>query len=186
MQARNDLVQIVTAVNAYYAEYGKYPPLATPRTQPTAQPPPRTHSSSMTFGSSAPTQNPREIVFLSPPDAKDANNPRAGISSAPARVNTSIPGETVPDSHRHGLRQSSRNPYSQNAGSAPLLRSGVIAWSFGKDALSQSTSNASRQEHRNEQRRRNFLAVTRSRRRARLTFPPSTINYQPLNLLPRV
>ena len=32
------------------------------------------------------------------------------------------------------------NPYAQNAGSSPLLRSSVIAWSFGKDGLSQSVT----------------------------------------------
>src|SRR6266550_4037850 len=29
VQAKNDLTQIVTAVTAYYTEYGKYPPVAT-------------------------------------------------------------------------------------------------------------------------------------------------------------
>jgi len=141
-QARNDLVQIVTAVNAYYAEYGRYP-LTPPVPADT------TYGAGITnehlinqLRSVNASQNPRRIVFLSPPDVKDANSPRAGIGLASAtagqyfdpwgkpyliRVDTDYDNQVI-------------NPYSQNAGGAPVLRSGVIAWSFGKDVLSQSTS----------------------------------------------
>src|SRR5207302_996245 len=84
-QARSDLMQIVIAVNAYYTEYGTYP--RTPTT-----PADTTYGAATTNDQlfnelravAAATQNPRGIVFLSPPDAKDVNNPRSGISSAPA------------------------------------------------------------------------------------------------------
>jgi hypothetical protein len=81
-------------------------------------------------------------VFLSPPDAKDVNNPRSGISSSSAptagqyfdpwgkpyliRIDTDYDNQ-VP------------NPYSANAGATPNLRVGVIAWSFGKDMQSGSS-----------------------------------------------
>jgi prepilin-type N-terminal cleavage/methylation domain-containing protein len=85
-QARNDVLQIVTAVNAYYTDYGKYPLTPTP-------PADRTYGATTTneqlfneLRSVTAAQNPRAIVFLSPPDAKDVNNPRAGLSSAPATV----------------------------------------------------------------------------------------------------
>lgn len=141
-QARNDLVQIVTAVSAYYTEYGKYP--LAPRTP-----------ADMTYGATptneqlfnelrsvTTTQNPRRIVFLSPPDAKDTNNPRSGISSAPASAGQYFDPWGKPYMIRIDTDYDNQvgNPYSQSAGSAPFLRSGVIAWSFGKDALSQSTS----------------------------------------------
>ena len=141
-QARNDLMQIVTAVNAYYAEYGKYP--LTPTT-----PADTTYGATTTneqlfneLRSVTAIQNPRGIVFLSPPDVKDANNPRAGISSAPAPAGQYFDPWGKPYMIRIDTDYDNQvsNPYSQNAGSAPLLRSGVIAWSFGKDALSQSTS----------------------------------------------
>ena len=141
-QARNDLMQIVTAVNAYYTEYGKYP--LTPLT-----PADTTYGATTTneqlfneLRSVTALQNPRGIVFLSPPDAKDANNPRAGISSAPASAGRYFDPWGKPYMIRIDTDYDNQvnNPYSRNAGSAPLLRSGVIAWSFGKDGLSQSTS----------------------------------------------
>ena len=143
-QAKNDLTQIVTAVNAYYTEYGKYP--RTPTTP-----------GDITYGATATNeqlfnelrsvtaiQNPRGIVFLSPPDVKDVNNPRAGISSAPATAGQYFDPWGKPYLVRIDTDYDNQvnNPYSQNAGSAPFLRSGVIAWSFGKDALSQSTATA--------------------------------------------
>ena len=141
-QARNDLMQIVTAVNAYYTEYGKYP------RNPTI-PGDITYGSATTneqlfneLRSVTAIQNPRGIVFLSPPDVKDANNPRGGISSAPATAGQYFDPWGKPYLIRIDTDYDNQvnNPYSQNAGSAPLLRSGVIAWSFGKDALSQSTA----------------------------------------------
>jgi prepilin-type N-terminal cleavage/methylation domain-containing protein len=141
-QARNDLMQIVIAVNAYYTEYGRYP-----LTPPT--PADTTYGTTTTneqlfneLRSATPLQNPRGIVFLSPPDVKDANNPRAGISSAPATAGQYFDPWGKPYMIRIDTDYDNQvsNPYSQNAGSAPLLRSGVIAWSFGKDGLSQSTA----------------------------------------------
>ena len=140
VQARSDLMQIVTAVNAYYTEYGKYP-----RTPATAGD--TTYGATATneqlfneLRSVAAIQNPRGIVFLSPPDAKDVNNPRAGISSAPATAGQYFDPWGKPYLVRIDTDYDNQvnNPYSQNAGSAPFLRSGVIAWSFGKDALSRS------------------------------------------------
>src|SRR5947207_2535660 len=99
-QAKNDLTQIVNAVNAFYTEYGKYPTSVTgndacfnwqniPGTQyagtndglfnelqacPTTGTPPATCS-----GVSA--LNTRQIVYISPPTVKDPNNPRSGIGA---------------------------------------------------------------------------------------------------------
>ena len=141
-QAKSDLVQIVTAVTAYYTEYGRYP--LTPGTP-----------ADTTFGATTTNaqlfnelrsvnalQNPRGIIFLSPPDVKDANNPRAGIGSSPATAGQYFDPWGKPYLVRIDTDYDNQvgNPYSQNAGSAPLLRTGVIAWSLGKDTLSQSIS----------------------------------------------
>lgn len=141
-QARNDLVQIVTAISAYYTEYGKYPltPAAPADTTYGA-----TTANAQLFNelrSVSATQNPRGIVFLSPPDVKDASNPRAGIGSAAASAGQYFDPWGKPYLIRIDTDYDNQvsNPYSQNAGGAPLLRAAVIAWSFGKDALSQSTS----------------------------------------------
>src|SRR4029077_6416025 len=77
-QGRNDLTQIVTAVNAYYTEYGKYPLITSDTTYGASG-----TSSAALFnelrGTSAATDNPRRIVFISPPDVKSTKNPRAGM-----------------------------------------------------------------------------------------------------------
>src|SRR5438552_7947716 len=73
-QARNDLIQIVTAVNAYYTEYGRYP-LTPPTSADTTYGATTTNEQLFNeLRSVAATQNPRQIVFLSPPDAQDVNN----------------------------------------------------------------------------------------------------------------
>jgi type II secretory pathway pseudopilin PulG len=141
-QARSDLIQIVTAANAYYTEYGKYPPTPTTPADTTYGATPTNEQLFNELRSVTAMQNPRRIVFLSPPDVKDTNNPRAGISSAPAPAGQYFDPWGKPYMIRIDTDYDNQlsNPYSQNAGAAPLLRTGVIAWSFGKDSLSQSTS----------------------------------------------
>ena len=142
-QARNDLTQIVTAVNAFYTEYGKYP-LATADTiyGPAAA------SNAALFNelraTAAQTQNPRQIVFISPPDAKDPVKPRSGIGTSTGTGQFFDPwgGAYHLEIDGNYNNQIDLNPYSTNAGSSPL-RAGVIAWSFGSDGQSQSTSTPS-------------------------------------------
>lgn len=143
-QARNDLVQIVAAVNAYYAEYGRYPLTPSSPADTTYGVVPTNELLFNELRSVAAVQNPRAIVFLSPPDVKDGNKPRSGISSAPATAGQYFDPWGKPYMIRIDTNYDNQvaNPYSQNAGGAPSLRSGVIAWSFGKDTLSQSTAAA--------------------------------------------
>jgi len=78
-QAKNDLNQIVTAVNAFYTEYGKYPVLSTTTADTTA-----TYASNNYFlfdvlrydtkrdgTTQVTTLNPRQVVFIEPPIATD-------------------------------------------------------------------------------------------------------------------
>jgi prepilin-type N-terminal cleavage/methylation domain-containing protein len=137
-QAKNDLTQIVTAVNGYYTEYGKYPLVTADTTYgPVATPnfdlffTLRAVDGGANIGHVA---NPRRIVFIQPPDSKAGN--KAGLDSNGvwfdpwgSPYNIMIDGtydNQVP------------NPYSANAGPTPNLQAGVIAWSFGKDLQSQS------------------------------------------------
>jgi prepilin-type N-terminal cleavage/methylation domain-containing protein len=150
-QAKNDLTQIVNAVNAYYTEYGKYP-LGAGITADT------------TFGSggsptdnetlfrelrgctgatgsclAAATINTRQIVFISPPDVKNAANPRSGIGTT-AGVGGNVGQYFDPWGTNYVIRidgdynNQVANPYGATggAGSDPLQQ-GVIAWSLGKD-----------------------------------------------------
>src|SRR3954454_6702208 len=71
-QAKNDLTQIVTAVNAFYTEYGRYPTAET--TDAAAKYGAGGASNATVFnelrGLSV-ALNTRKVVFISPPDAKD-------------------------------------------------------------------------------------------------------------------
>ena len=135
-QAKNDLTQIVTAVNAYYTEYGKYPLPAAASGDG--------YPSGGTTGTSSksvlgplrgldPTLNPRQIVFFSPPDAKDQTNSRSGIKTADGQFYDpwGIPyGVTIDADYDNQVP----NPYNPNEGAgAGEIRQGVIAWSVGKD-----------------------------------------------------
>jgi prepilin-type N-terminal cleavage/methylation domain-containing protein len=107
-QAKNDLSQIVAAVNAYYTEYGKYPvDVAAGNTTDAYFGSATVPSGATSYGtndwlldvlradtSSTKTSanacpgtnlvtclNPRRIVFITPPYVKDPANPRSGIGT---------------------------------------------------------------------------------------------------------
>jgi len=131
-QAKNDLTQIVNAVNAFYTDYGKYP-IATDDSIITNN---ATLMNALR-GSDA-TNNPRQIVFISPPYVKNdtAGNRRSGVSPTDGQYYD-------PWAVRYVIRIDGNydnqlpNPYSLNAGPATLAI-GAIAWSFGADAQSGS------------------------------------------------
>jgi prepilin-type N-terminal cleavage/methylation domain-containing protein len=164
VQAKNDLTQIVNAVNAFYTEYGKYPLAAGVTTDTTFGPggSPATNKTLFTelrgctaaAGScpAAAVINTRQIVFISPPDVKDGANPLLGIATRTVTVNgVSIPlGSYVdPWGTNYVIRidgdynNQVANPYTANAGATPNLTIGVIAWSLGKDGLGGSGDKSS-------------------------------------------
>jgi prepilin-type N-terminal cleavage/methylation domain-containing protein len=138
-QAKNDLTQIVTAVNAYYTEYGKYP-LVTADTIITTTSTPNNADLFYTLRAVAgglnagDVANPRKIVFINPPDVKDPANPRSGIGTAAANLGRYFDPWGTPYliAIDGDYNNSLANPYSSNAGST-TLQIGVIAWSLGKD-----------------------------------------------------
>jgi prepilin-type N-terminal cleavage/methylation domain-containing protein len=143
-QAKNDLTQIVNAVNAFYTEYGKYPLVIddsiivnnsglmyTLRADPTA-------ANGNPNANNA--VNTRQIAYISPRVLGTAPV-RSGIASddgqfydpwgTPYRV--AIDGD-----YNNNI---SPNPYASNTGAGPSpVNTGVIAWSFGKDRV-QGTAN---------------------------------------------
>jgi type II secretory pathway pseudopilin PulG len=139
-QAKNDLTQIVAAVNAYYTEYGKYPLVAADNTiyGPAANPNADLFYTlrAVALGANASNvQNPRVIVFINPPDVKDPNNPRSGIGTAAANIGQYFDpwGKPYNIEIDGGYDNTVANPYTANAGVTPNLQIGVIAWSLGKD-----------------------------------------------------
>jgi type II secretory pathway pseudopilin PulG len=150
VQAKNDLTQIVNAVNAFYTDYGKYPiPTPTPA-DPTFGPggTPATNQTLFTelrgcaaaAGScpAAATINTRQIVFISPPDVKNSAAPRSGIGTT-GGVGGNVGQYFDPWGNNYVIRidgdynNQVANPYTANAGATPNLQLGVIACSLGPD-----------------------------------------------------
>jgi prepilin-type N-terminal cleavage/methylation domain-containing protein len=135
-QAKNDLTQIVTAVNAYYTEYGKYPVVTddTPLSATTTAD--LFYTLRAIAGGTAnlnDAANPRKIVFLNIPDVKDQNLPRSGVKTSDGLWYdpSGVPYKIVIDGN---YNNSIANPYGANANAGPdPLRIGVIAWSWGKN-----------------------------------------------------
>jgi prepilin-type N-terminal cleavage/methylation domain-containing protein len=132
VQAKNDLTQVVTAVNAFYTEYGKYP-IVTDET-------PVANNSDLLYtlgavasGANAGSAvNTRQIVLISPPSVKDTGNPRSGIGSDGQYYDPW--GQTYKIAIDGNYDNQLTNPYTADTGAGPgTLRQGVIAWSVGKD-----------------------------------------------------
>ena len=142
VQAKNDVTQIVTAVNAFYTEYGKYP-VVTDDT-PIADNSDLFYSlravSAGANGSN--TINTRQIVFINPPSVKDSGNPRSGIGSSGQYYDPW--GQTYKIAIDGNYDNQLTNPYTADTGTGPgTLRQGVIAWSIGKDTTQGTTFSAS-------------------------------------------
>ena len=138
-QAKNDLTQIVTAINAFYTEYGQYP----------CGPSNQTNDSSDYFNSGgsggaqniwdslrsqsgATTYNPRAIVFLQPPTAKDLTSPRNGIGGDGVYYDPW--GNWYRIKMDNNYNNQLENPYNGQTGAGfDTLNLGAIAWSIGKD-----------------------------------------------------
>jgi type II secretory pathway pseudopilin PulG len=91
-QAKNDVTQIVTAVNAYYTEYGKYPLADIKQGYDTLLGDPGgTYDNALIFNvlraiadtnwNSGNVLNPRQIVFFQGTNAKDPVHPKSGFAS---------------------------------------------------------------------------------------------------------
>ena len=149
VQAKNDLTQIVNAVNAFYTDYGKYPvagttettfgPGGTPATNETLFTELRGCTAAAGSCPAAATLNTRQIVFISPPDVKNSASPRSGIGIA-GGVGGNIGQYFDPWGKNYVVRIDAdydnkvANPYTANAGANPLSI-GVIALSLGADQL---------------------------------------------------
>jgi prepilin-type N-terminal cleavage/methylation domain-containing protein len=152
-QAKNDLTQIVNAVNAFYTEYGKYPistsvdttfgPGGTPATNQTLFTELRGCTAAAGSCPGAATVNTRQIVFISPPDVKNSASPKSGIGTtggAGGNIGQYFDpwGTNYVIKIDGGYDNQVANPYTANAGATPNLQLGVIAWSLGMDGAGGS------------------------------------------------
>ena len=149
VKAKNDVVQLVGAVNAYFTEYGRYP-IASP-----AEGQPPTEVSFMTSNAdllnvlraidagvnAGDALNPRRIAFIQVPDVKDNSRPRNGIYNGnwydpwgpqPGKPESGIYHVRIDGSYSGHVT----NPYpgyddgdENHWGAPPTINQGAIAWS---------------------------------------------------------
>jgi prepilin-type N-terminal cleavage/methylation domain-containing protein len=158
-QAKNDLTQIVNAVNAFYTDYGKYPLPSGITTNYTYGPGgdvtnnqtllTELRGCTAAAGScpGAATINTRQIVFISPPDVKNSATPRSGIGTT---AGGNIGQYFDPWGTNYVIRidgdynNQLPNPYTADTGAGPAtLTQGVIAWSRGSDQAAGTNFSAS-------------------------------------------
>jgi prepilin-type N-terminal cleavage/methylation domain-containing protein len=141
VQTKNDLTQIVTAVTAFYTEYGQYPcpPNGGDDSADFVAGDDSNQSDVMTelrapSSGTAPTLNPRKVSFLNVPSAKDPNQPGNGAKSGVASDGRWYDawGSAYRIKIDNNYNNTLTNPYTANAG-LPDINAGAIAWSLGKD-----------------------------------------------------
>jgi prepilin-type N-terminal cleavage/methylation domain-containing protein len=126
-QAKNDVTQIVTAVNAFYTEYGKYP--ITPAADAVLPGDAAQEDLMDALRATGGTLNPRGIVFISPPAAKDTSNPRAGIANRAFYDPWSKQYFIAIDGNYDNVIAAAKHGYADLTD----VRTGVICWSYGLD-----------------------------------------------------
>src|SRR5262249_55342712 len=136
-EAKNDLVEIVTAVNAYYTEYGKYP-LSDESADVTidnlnGNTNERLFNKLRGQGLDL-TENPKDIAFINLPAAKDPSHPHSGIGTVAPTIGQFFDPWGTPYLIRLDTTFNNvvaPNPYKANAGDPNGVSGNVIAWSFG-------------------------------------------------------
>ena len=123
-QAKNDLTQIVNAVNAFYTDYGKYPLVLRGydlrNRGYTEQGFVRCKKLRGNRKMKGETNNPRQIVFISPPDVKDSEQPAFRHRNSKGRQFRPIfrsMGHALSSGKIDGnYNNAVANPYTANAG----------------------------------------------------------------------
>ena len=134
VQAKNDVTQIVTAVNAFYTEYGRYPTTAT--TDATATYGPGHLSSKAVFDelrAKSIALNTRQIIFISPPEDTSQTSPKGKIGSDGQYYDPWASAYSIAIDADYDNQIA--NPYGTNGAGADPIRQGVIAWSLGKNGV---------------------------------------------------
>jgi prepilin-type N-terminal cleavage/methylation domain-containing protein len=172
-QAKNDLTQIVTAVNAFYTEYGKYPidtsgggPAQDQMYSPnnnSLMDVLRNEIASPNNAALVVTLNPRQIAFITPSFVKEPSNPRSGVASQVTAINGvsvkvgdyvdpwGTPYVVALDGDYSGLVRVGTAlsyddlTYSNDPppGGATAVQGGVIAGSYGRDQTKATKTPAS-------------------------------------------
>jgi prepilin-type N-terminal cleavage/methylation domain-containing protein len=143
-QAKNDLTQIVNAVNAYYTDYGKYP-ITAPGADVTFAANNNTLFDilrNMTGTNPGNALNPRAILFIQPPAAKDQTTPKSGIKTSTGvwydpwgtPYNVAIDGNYNNIVRAPNYTDLAATYVTATDGSGDVgVATGVISWSFGSN-----------------------------------------------------
>jgi prepilin-type N-terminal cleavage/methylation domain-containing protein len=159
-QAKSDEANIVTAVKAYYTEYGKYPaPLSTGTSNAfygagTVSGITWTGNNSLLFdilrnntaGSNSSTVtsfNPRQIVFMELPSVKNNTTPVSGVipngSTGPGNTTAGTYYDPWGSPYNVGIdagySNSITNPYGTTGPGGSPLSTGAIAFAYGRNGL---------------------------------------------------
>lgn len=145
LKAKNDLTQIVNATKAYYTEYGKYPLVASEQGSDTIFGEIKPFTSNLMDvlrangierdSAAKDNLNPRRVVFVEWPAAKDSKNPKNGISSQDGQPYDPW-GKPYIIKIDGNYDNSVNNPYKPNTGAGfDPIGAGVIGWSAGKDKI---------------------------------------------------
>jgi prepilin-type N-terminal cleavage/methylation domain-containing protein len=134
-QAKNDAIQVVTAINAFYTEYGQYPAGASTGADWRSDQDQDRRNLFDTLRApfdEAPQRNPRKISFLQVQAARDQTNPRSGIANNGIFYDPwGSPYWIAMDNTYDGRVP---NPYDANTGAGyAQLNVGAIVWSCGRD-----------------------------------------------------
>ncbi len=142
-QAKNDLIQLVTAMNAFYNEYGRYP---------TSQ----TNDASAIYGpghlkndavlnelrAKNAVLNTRQIIFFSPPEDTSQLSPKGRIGSDGQFCDPWGSAYSIAIDADYDNQVT--NPYTADTSAGPAaIRQGVITWSMGKDKTQGTNFNTS-------------------------------------------
>ena len=134
MYAKNDALHLVAAIKGYHAEYGKYPTLAAVDMQLTEEETVTLLMELRVPSGYTPTMNPRRIVFIEVPNAKNFDKSEAkqeiGISSSGKWLDPW--GRPYKVMLSGDYDDNLPNPYYANAGDK-VLKAGAIVWSLGRN-----------------------------------------------------
>lgn len=141
-QAKNDVVQIVVAITAFYTEYGQYPCGGSGVASDSQDWFNQTIADKQGLWNNLRAQsgpygyNTKGIAFTNPPTAKDLTKPRSGIGGDGIYYDPwGSPYLVRMDNNYNNIIP---NAYSKNAGFAPNMNGGAIAWSIGTDQQSDA------------------------------------------------
>jgi prepilin-type N-terminal cleavage/methylation domain-containing protein len=129
IQAKNDLTQIVTAVNAFYTEYGRYPTTST--TDVTVGGSTKSDSLFNELRAKTFSLNTRQIILISPPEDSAQASPKGKIGND-AQFHDPWGSAYLIEMDADYDNQVA-NPYGITGAGPDPVRRGVIAWSLGKD-----------------------------------------------------